>query len=169
MSTRALFLVIAGVFSVVLPASADEVMDVATRSQVSVRLALKIPEQPKAVAVLFAGGNGALLVRSDGSIERGGNSLIKGRGNFAKFGLVAAAMDAASDQLAAHGNMPDPFRQSAEHVADIKAVIAALRTRFNLPVWLVGTSRGSKRNLSISQTRLPITITMLMMVFARDY
>ena len=36
------------------------------------------------------------------------------------------------------------FRQTQEHAADIKAVIAWLRGRANVPVWLVGTSRGTQ-------------------------
>ena len=36
------------------------------------------------------------------------------------------------------------FRQSDEHVADVKAAIAWARSTFNIPVWLVGTSRGTQ-------------------------
>ncbi len=36
------------------------------------------------------------------------------------------------------------FRQTAEHTADLKAVIAWLRESSKLPVWLVGTSRGTQ-------------------------
>jgi pimeloyl-ACP methyl ester carboxylesterase len=36
------------------------------------------------------------------------------------------------------------FRQEPEHVADIKAVIAWLKQQINIPVWLVGTSRGTQ-------------------------
>ena len=36
------------------------------------------------------------------------------------------------------------FRQRPEHAADIKAVIAWVRSQANVPVWLVGTSRGTQ-------------------------
>lgn len=36
------------------------------------------------------------------------------------------------------------FRQTTEHVADVKAVIAWLRRTAKVPVWLVGTSRGTQ-------------------------
>ena len=36
------------------------------------------------------------------------------------------------------------FRQTPEHVEDIKSVIAWIRTQSGLPVWLVGTSRGTQ-------------------------
>lgn len=125
------------------PVQADQLMEISTRPGVTVRLALSVPETPKAVAVLFSGGHGHLLIDSQGDIKRAGNFLIAARQNFAKFGMVAAAMDAPSDQLATHGKMSDRFRQSSEHVTDIRAVVAALRQRFGVPVWLVGTSRGS--------------------------
>lgn len=124
-------------------AAADEVMDVPTRDGVTVRLALTIPASPSAVAVLFAGGHGTLEIGDDGTIARDGNALIRRRQAFADQGLVAAAIDAPSDQFAENGKMADGFRESAAHVADIRAVVAALRNRFAVPVWLVGTSRGS--------------------------
>jgi len=36
------------------------------------------------------------------------------------------------------------FRQTPEHAADLKAVIAWLRENSKAPVWLVGTSRGTQ-------------------------
>ena len=55
---------------------------------------------------------------------------------------MVAVVDAPSDRQ-------DPpflagFRQTTEHVADIKAVIAWLKHKSNIPVWLVGTSRGTQ-------------------------
>jgi dienelactone hydrolase len=51
-------------------------------------------------------------------------------------------LDAPSDKQS------PPFlqgqRQRAEHVADVKAVIAWLRQAAPVPVWLVGTSRGTQ-------------------------
>jgi hypothetical protein len=44
------------------------------------------------------------------------------------------------------------FRQTAEHAADVKAVIAALRQKSKLPLWLVGTSRGTQSVAHIAQT-----------------
>ena len=38
--------------------------------------------------------------------------------------------------------LPGRFRQRPEHAADIKAVIAWLKQQADIPVWLVGTSRG---------------------------
>ena len=39
--------------------------------------------------------------------------------------------------------LTDAFRISAEHAADVRALVAAVRKRFDVPIWLVGTSRGT--------------------------
>jgi hypothetical protein len=71
-----------------------------------------------------------------------GNCLVRSRGLFADQGLMVAVVDAPSDRQSS------PFlsgsRQSAEHVADIKAAIAWLRVASGVPVWLIGTSRGTQ-------------------------
>ncbi|HEY2256359.1 MAG TPA: alpha/beta hydrolase, partial [Variovorax sp.] len=46
------------------------------------------------------------------------------------------------------------FRQTPEHVADLKAVIAWLRERTGQAVWLVGTSRGTQ-SAAWAGTQLP--------------
>jgi pimeloyl-ACP methyl ester carboxylesterase len=46
--------------------------------------------------------------------------------------------------------MTDGFRASAEHATDIAAMIALLRQRAPVPVWLVGTSRGTISAASIA-------------------
>jgi len=134
------------VIALAATAKADQLMEVPTRPGVTVRLALTVPDAPKApeaIAILFPGGYGHIEIDADGRIKRDSNFLIRARKNFAKFGMVAAAMDAPSDQIAEYGKMPDAFRQGPGHVADVKAVVKALRKRFRVPVWLIGTSRGS--------------------------
>lgn len=128
------------------PAAAQvrqEVIDLPTRPGVTVRTLLLTPAQPRAVAVLLAGGHGGLRLYPNGSMAWGdGNFLVRSRQLFADQGLVAAVIDAPSDRQRA------PFlagwRDSAEHAADLQAVITALRARTQLPVWLVGTSRGTQ-------------------------
>jgi pimeloyl-ACP methyl ester carboxylesterase len=88
---------------------------------------------------------GVLRLRSeDGQIKfASGNFLVRTRGEFVKRGVVAAVLDAPSDQQAAWG-MTDEFRFSDEHLTDVRAVGADLGRRFpTLPIFLVGTSRGS--------------------------
>jgi pimeloyl-ACP methyl ester carboxylesterase len=42
------------------------------------------------------------------------------------------------------------FRNSEEHVTDIDAVIAYLRREADVPVWLVGTSRGTESAVRVA-------------------
>ena len=120
----------------------ERVVDIPTRPGVTQRFLLLTPEKPKAAVILFAGGDGGLEISQNGSIRYlRNNFLVRTRQLFADRGLSVAVIDAPSDRqrMALKG-----FRQKPEHVADIKAVIAWLKQQNNLPVWLVGTSRGTQ-------------------------
>ena len=123
-------------------AQTPRVVDVPTRAGVTQRILLLPTANAKATVILFAGGDGGIQIAPDGSIRRSGNFLVRSRELFAAQGLAVAVIDAPSDRQ-------DPpflsnFRQSAEHVADIKATIAWLKQELKLPVWLIGTSRGTQ-------------------------
>ncbi len=70
-----------------------------------------------------------------------GNSLVRSRDLFHAAGFVTALVDAPSDHRGEDGL--GGFRLSAQHADDIGKVIAEVRARTSLPVWLVGTSRGA--------------------------
>ena len=97
----------------------------------------------KATVILFAGGHGGLQIFPSGSFKWGaGNFLVRTRQVFADQGLMVVVIDAPSDRQSAP--FLGGFRQKAEHAADIKAVIAWARDQTKVPVWLVGTSRGTQ-------------------------
>lgn len=128
-----------------------EVIAVASRGE-SIRLQVDAPPAPAGVVVLFAGGHGALDIRDDGSYGWGrGNFLVRSAGLFTGGGLVSVVIDAPSDRIA-QGLYH--FRDGAEHARDVAAVIAHLRARFALPVFLAGTSRGSE-SVANAAIRLP--------------
>lgn len=87
---------------------------------------------PVASAVLFPGGRGVI------ASERN-NFLLRIRGAFAGEGISIAVIDVPSDRIDA----ANEFRASADAAADVAAVVAFLRTKARVPVWLIGTSRGS--------------------------
>ena len=130
----------------VAPAHAQEIVSLSTRPGVTQSYFLaRVPAKPEAIAVLFPGGGGDIRLRSEGGDIKfsPGNFLVRVRGEFVKRGVVAAVIDAPSDQRAGWG-MADEFRFSREHLVDVQAVITDLRRRFpDLPVFLIGTSRGS--------------------------
>jgi hypothetical protein len=121
----------------------QQVVDLPTRPGVTQRFIVLAPPQPKATVILFSGGDGGLSIQPDGTLNRGkGNFLVRTRQLFADQGFLVAVIDAPSDRQHAP-YLEGGFRQSAEHVTDIKAVIAWARGQADIPVWLVGTSRGT--------------------------
>jgi pimeloyl-ACP methyl ester carboxylesterase len=132
---------------------APQVIDVPTRGGVTERFVYLAPESAKAAVILFPGGNGGLQIQPDGNFKAlGGNFLVRMRQQFVDNGLAVAIVDAPSDRQAPP--FLDGFRQTPDHVADVKAVIAWLRQKANVPVWLIGTSRGTQSAAFIA-TQLP--------------
>jgi len=95
--------------------------------------------------VLFPGSGGLIRLREEaGKIRFSPNNyLVRTRGDLVKRGVIAAIVDAPSDQRGGWG-MSDEFRQSDEHLTDISAVVDDLTNRFpGVSLFLVGTSRGT--------------------------
>lgn len=136
-------------------AQSPQVADVPSRPGVTQRILVITPDKPKAAVILFAGGDGGLTLEADGRIPKlSGNFLVRSRQLFVDQGLTTVVIDAPSDKqsypfLSGH-------RQTDDHVADAKTVIAWLRQQSQIPVWLIGTSRGTQSVGHIA-TRLPVT------------
>jgi pimeloyl-ACP methyl ester carboxylesterase len=127
------------------PAFGEEMVSLPTRDGVTQAYLLVAPEGgiARGVAILFPGGAGVIRLRGEGGRTRfGPNGFpVRSRGEFARRGIVAAVVDAPSDQQA---GMSDDFRAGRDHAKDIEGVLNDLRKRFpSLPVYLVGTSRGT--------------------------
>lgn len=125
-------------------AAAEEVVTVDTRPGVTENFLLDAPPSgaPVATLVLFSGDVG----RINGG--KSGNFLVRTRLGFAAQGFEVATVAPPSDRLAT--GMDEAFRTSAEHVTDVTAIIAELRRRVAVPVWLVGTSMGTVSAASIA-------------------
>ena len=160
------FLVVAVVLVLTVGAAwaADQVIDVPTRPGITERFILIAPDDPLATVVLFAGDDGGLLIAPDGTLGNGSlasNFLVRSRRLFADQRLMVAVVDAPSDRQSLAATMREAlrgsfgFRQTSAHVADIKAVIAWLRQKANVPVWLVGTSRGTQSAAYIAPQLAP--------------
>jgi pimeloyl-ACP methyl ester carboxylesterase len=142
-------------------AASEEVISLQTRDGVQQKYILIQPDNPQAAVILFAGGKGALDLGGSlfGSAAIGwgeDNFVVRTRDRFAGHGLMVAVVDAPSDRQGNKG-MLGGFRSSSAHVTDIDAVIADLRQRADVPVWLVGTSRGteSAANVAIHSSQNP--------------
>ena len=159
MLTRVLVLLLALTGSHML--FAEQLVELESPRGVTQRFLLIQPENPKAAVVLFAGGKGALGLYSDVSgkpeMKWGAkNFLVRTRRDFARHGLMVVTVDAPSDHSAEQG-MYGGFRSSGAHVEDIDAVMARLREIADIPIWLVGTSRGTESvtNVAIASRQHP--------------
>jgi pimeloyl-ACP methyl ester carboxylesterase len=128
-------------------AHALELISLKTRPGETQTFILIKTDNPVASVILFVGGHGNLKLSSVSGIPDIGwgknNFLVRTRNAFAEHGLMVAVVDAPSDKKGKKG-MLGGFRNSEEHVTDIDAVIAYLRKEAPVPVWLVGTSRGTE-------------------------
>ena len=127
-------LLVALLWSAAGAATAEERLDLPTRPGVTEPVYFTAAGTPRRSAVLFIGSEGAF----SGSWR--GNFLARVADRFVAGGISVAIPGAPSDHA---GGMSDGFRASAEHATDIAAVIAMLQQRAAVPVWLIGTSRGT--------------------------
>lgn len=134
-----------GLVSAATPARAEtcgEVVAIAAHDGTQIRASLAGPSSgARAALVLLAGGGGYLKLDDDGCPRKlKGNSLVRSRPLFHDGGMVTALVDAPDDYQGGEGL--GGFRIEPAHAADIGRVIADLRKRTGLLVWVVGTSRG---------------------------
>lgn len=123
---------------------ADEAVDLTTRGDVTQRILWMPRDGAVASVILFPGGTGRIEITKHGDIEREGNFLVRSRDEFASHQLNVAVFDAPSDHYTKKGMKTDFFRDSAEHAEDISAVVSYIKKQTTVPVWLVGTSRGTE-------------------------
>lgn len=126
-------------------ACAQETSLVSVQSPRGVKQAFILIKPPKPVAsvILFAGGHGALGLKSASAMAWGAqNFLVRTREKFAAQGFMVAVVDAPADHQGSRG-MNAIFRMSGGHASDIGAVVGYLKKQANVPVWLVGTSMGT--------------------------
>lgn len=123
------------------PAQPQQLRTIPGRAGVTQSFVLLRPSgAPVASVVLFTGGRGGLGLDRGLPGPRATNFLVRNRYRFAARGLLVAVLDVPSDRKA---EALVGFRTTAEHAADVRALIAALRAEAPVPVWLVGTSMGS--------------------------
>jgi pimeloyl-ACP methyl ester carboxylesterase len=94
-------------------------------------------EGASASIVLLTGGAGGIGLKE--SVPTSNNFLIRSRDYFAGHKFNVAVVGRPSDIR----DLDYPSRISAEHVEDLRQVVGYLKKDTALPVWLVGTSRGT--------------------------
>ena len=134
-------------------AHAGEVVDVKSRGE-TVRILVEKPKDrfdiiadrlivaPKVVGVtvLFAGNTGVLALDGVGGIGLMENDfIVRSEDLLREKGFITVIIDGPTD----HPHNLNRFRGSEDHATDVAAVIALLRKKYGLPVWLIGSSRGT--------------------------
>ncbi|MEX8517368.1 MAG: alpha/beta hydrolase [Leptothrix sp. (in: b-proteobacteria)] len=95
-------------------------------------------DQAKGVVALIPGGGGGLNLSTEGEPQNQ-NFLIRSRQLFYDAGYDVVSIGNPSDMV----SLAPRYRSSKQHVGDLEAVIKFVKAQTNLPVWLVGTSRGT--------------------------
>jgi pimeloyl-ACP methyl ester carboxylesterase len=122
--------------------AAQEIVAVDTGPGVTVRVLLLAPiESPSATLLMFPGGFGDNhFGAKNGKVWLGKNFLLRAARPLAARGLLIAVIDTPSNHPQ---GMDDEFRMGKAHVEDVKKVLGVLAERATVPVYLVGTSRGT--------------------------
>ena len=118
--------------------AADSFIRLETRPDVKVPVFYMRRDFATATVILLPGGAGGFGQLIDGK-PSGQNFLVRSRDYFAEAGLNVAVMGRASDK----SDLDFADRISPEHMQDIKSLVEFLKKDTGLPVWLVGTSRGT--------------------------
>lgn len=120
-------------------ATGERIERIPTRDGITLPVLVVEPKAPVGIVVLFPGGTGVLGLGAAGIAQGADNFVVRTRQRYADAGFVAIVVDAPSDQ----GLGMNEFRISAEHAVDVTRLVAWARARWPVPVWLVGTSRGT--------------------------
>ena len=127
---------------VVVQAEFTESVEVVTvRPGITQSYLLLKPAKPVAIVVLFAGYGGYLNITQDGIQQPSRNFLVRSRELFTKKNLMTVVVDVPSDFSGTDGILG--WRATETHAQDLQKVIASLRKVADVPLWLVGTSRGT--------------------------
>ena len=104
----------------------------------SQRVLYAAPANPRGALVMLPGGNGMVEIGNDGSIRRmGQNFLLRTLPLWQAQGFAVAVITPPNGMsLLGHRHTP-------AHAATIGQAVDFVRSRANVPVWLIGTSQGS--------------------------
>jgi hypothetical protein len=96
------------------------------------------PANPRAALIMLPGGDGIVEIGNDGSIRRmGRNFLLRTLSLWQAQGFAVAVLSPPNGMsLLGHRHTP-------AYAATIGQAVDFVRSRANIPIWLVGTSQGS--------------------------
>lgn len=120
----------------------SQVHDIPSRDGVTQRVLWVKATDPKGIMVVMPGGHGGMQISNQGNLQWGETIFfVRNREELARQGVHVLVVDAPSDKQ--RPPYLNGHRQRPDHVADLKAVVQWARQKTDLPVWLVGFSRGT--------------------------
>jgi len=114
----------------------DKVIKLDTRPGVSVSFYYMKRDGATATVVLLPGGGGGIGLKKD--LPTSPNFLVRTRDFFAANGFNVAVVNRPTDH-----ELDYEFRVSPQHIHDLRQVVGYVKKDSALPVWLIGTSRGT--------------------------
>jgi hypothetical protein len=133
------------------PVDHGELVKLDTRPGVTQGIFITTPGQatPRAVIVLYGGGEGRLHLQESGPRTSRDNFVIRTASYWLDHGYAIVQVDAPSDHLDSFG-LTVSVRRSDDILTDEKAISAEIRKRFpGVKIVLYGTSRGTVSEGSI--------------------
>jgi dienelactone hydrolase len=116
-----------------------QVLEVPQAGEAPTKTFLIETAKPKAVVLLFIGGDGVLDLKPDGSTTKE-NPLNRSAGLWKSYGINSVLVDSPYDLGdARRGNV----RGKSEHLSRVESVVNYYRNKFNVPVWIFGHSMGT--------------------------
>jgi hypothetical protein len=121
-------------------AHSGETLRIATRPNVTTTVfwSPNTASNAKPTLLLFPGGSGG-YGRVESGEPKSQNFLVRSSALFRERGFNVAIFGKPSDQT----DLDWETRIGANHIVDIRAVVAHLKSLRDAPIWLVGTSRGT--------------------------
>ena len=116
-----------------------QLLEVPQAGEVPTKTFLIETSKPKAVVLLFIGGDGVLDLKPDGSTPKQ-NPLNRSARLWQSYGINSVLVDSPYDLGdARRGNM----RGKPEHLARVESVVKYYKNKFNVPIWIFGHSMGT--------------------------
>jgi pimeloyl-ACP methyl ester carboxylesterase len=120
-----------------VPAAENKLIALDVRPGASVPIYYMKRDAAWATVVLLPGGAGGIGIR-DG-VPTSDNFVVRSRDHFAESGFNVAVVGRPTDKK----DLDFADRIGAWHIEDLRKVVAHLKRDAGVPVWLVGTSRGT--------------------------
>jgi dienelactone hydrolase len=116
-----------------------QLLDVPQAGEAPTKTFLTEAAKPKAVVLLFIGGDGVLDLKPDGSTTKQ-NPLNRSAGLWQQYGINSVLVDSPYDLGdARRGNV----RGKSQHLTRVESVVQYYKNKFNVPIWIFGHSMGT--------------------------